>query len=125
MRASNSRDAATSTTRSNAVGSPRSSTPSTHSEVMKLRTIFAAFATSALMLGAPDARADKIRDVCDVVGARDNQLVGYGVVIGLNGTGDDVSAPFAAQSLRALLRRLGVQIDQKQVRLKNVAAVVV
>lgn len=71
------------------------------------------------------ARADKLRDVVDVVGARDNQLVGYGVVTGLNGTGDDSSAPFAAQSLRALLRRLGVQVDAKQIRLKNIAAVVV
>lgn len=71
------------------------------------------------------ARADRLRDVCDVVGVRDNQLVGYGVVTGLNGTGDDVSAPFAAQSLRALLRRLGVQADAKQMRLRNIAAVVV
>jgi flagellar P-ring protein precursor FlgI len=71
------------------------------------------------------ARAEKLRDLCEVVGARDNQLVGYGVVTGLNGTGDDVSAPFAAQSLRSLLRRLGIQLDSKQLRLKNVAAVVV
>ncbi len=71
------------------------------------------------------ARADKLRDLCDVVGARDNQLVGYGVVTGLNGTGDDVSAPFAMQSLRALLRRLGIQVDGRQLRLRNVAAVVV
>ncbi len=61
-----------------------------------------------------------------MVGVRDNQLVGYGVVTGLNGTGDDViAAPFAAQSLRALMRRLGVQIPAGQLRLRNVAAVVV
>jgi flagellar P-ring protein precursor FlgI len=71
------------------------------------------------------AHADRLRDMCDVVGARDNQLVGYGVVTGLNGTGDDLTAPFATQSLRALLRRLGVQVDAKQIRLKNIAAVVV
>lgn len=76
-------------------------------------------------LWSPAARADRLRDLCDVVGARDNQLVGYGVVTGLNGTGDDASAPFATQSLRALLRRLGVQIDARQIRLKNIAAVVV
>jgi flagellar P-ring protein FlgI len=92
--------------------------------------IFAPFVVAAAIFGAilgwsPSARADKLRDLCDVLGARDNQLVGYGVVTGLNGTGDDVSAPFAAQSLRALLRRLGVQIDQRQVRLRNVAAVIV
>lgn len=86
-----------------------------------------AFAAACLLLsfGPRNAHAGKVRDLCDVVGARDNQLVGYGVVTGLNGTGDDVSAPFAAQSLRALLRRLGVQIDQRQVRLRNVAAVIV
>jgi flagellar P-ring protein precursor FlgI len=71
------------------------------------------------------ARADKVRDLVDIVGARENQLVGYGVVTGLNGTGDDVSSPFAMQSLRALLRRLGVQVDARQIRLKNVAAVIV
>lgn len=70
-------------------------------------------------------RAERLRDLCDVLGARDNQLVGYGVVVGLNGTGDDVSAPFADQSLRALLRRLGVQADARQLRLRNVAAVLV
>ncbi len=72
-----------------------------------------------------DARADRLRDLVDVVGVRDNQLLGYGVVTGLNGTGDDVSAPFAAQSLESLLRRLGVQVDRRQLRLRNVAAVVV
>jgi flagellar P-ring protein precursor FlgI len=80
----------------------------------------------ALVVLVPgNARADKVRDLVDVVGARENQLVGYGVVTGLQGTGDDVTAPFAMQSLRALLRRLGVQVDAKQVRLKNVAAVIV
>jgi flagellar P-ring protein precursor FlgI len=71
------------------------------------------------------ARADKVHDLVDVVGARENQLIGYGVVTGLNGTGDDISSPFATQSLRALLRRLGVQVDARQIRLKNVAAVIV
>lgn len=72
-----------------------------------------------------DARADRLRDLCDIVGARDNQLLGYGVVTGLNGTGDDITVPFAAQSLRALLRRLGIQVDAAQLRLRNVAAVIV
>lgn len=71
------------------------------------------------------ARADKVHDLVDVVGARENQLIGYGVVTGLNGTGDDIASPFAMQSLRALLRRLGVQVDARQIRLKNVAAVIV
>jgi flagellar P-ring protein FlgI len=77
------------------------------------------------LFGTRPARADRLLDMCDVVGVRENQLVGYGVVIGLQGTGDDVSAPFAMQSLRSLLRRLGVQIDSGQLRLRNVAAVLV
>jgi flagellar P-ring protein FlgI len=80
---------------------------------------------ACVLLWAAPARADRLLDLCDVVGVRENQLIGYGVVVGLNGTGDDVSAPFAMQSLRSLLRRLGVQIDQGQLRLKNVAAVLV
>jgi len=89
------------------------------------RVVRVALLVLAALFVSGAARADKLRDLCDVVGARDNQLVGYGVVTGLNGTGDDVSAPFAAQSLRALLRRLGVQVDARQVRLRNVAAVLV
>jgi flagellar P-ring protein FlgI len=79
----------------------------------------------ALLGSGHSARADKLRDLTDVVGARDNQLVGYGVVTGLNGTGDDITVPFAQQSLRALMRRLGIQVDPKQARLRNVAAVIV
>jgi flagellar P-ring protein precursor FlgI len=84
----------------------------------------ATVAILTIFVSAP-AHADRLRDLCDVVGARDNQLVGYGIVTGLNGTGDDVSVPFASQSLKALMRRLGVQVDAKQVRLRNVAAVLV
>jgi flagellar P-ring protein precursor FlgI len=91
-----------------------------------LRALLAALLVALGVTGtAGNARADHIRDLCDVVGARENQLVGYGIVTGLNGTGDDVSVPFAKQSLESLLRRLGVQVPDQQVRLRNVAAVVV
>ena len=71
------------------------------------------------------ARAERLRDLVDASGARENQLVGYGIITGLSGTGDDVSAPFTAQTVLSLLRRLGVQVDPTQLRLKNVAAVIV
>ncbi len=77
-----------------------------------------------LALAAP-ARADRLRDLADVVGARDNQLIGYGIVTGLSGTGDDVSVPFTQQTVLSLLRRLGIQVDPGALRLRNVAAVLV
>jgi flagellar P-ring protein precursor FlgI len=82
----------------------------------------------ALLLSPRAARADKIRDLVEVAGARDNQLVGYGIVSGLSGTGDDFTVPFAGQSILSLLRRLGVQVDPtqlQQMRLRNAGAVVV
>ncbi len=77
------------------------------------------------LLFAKPAHAEKLRDLCDVSGARENQLVGYGIVTGLTGTGDDVSVPFTAQSVLSLLRRLGLQVNPTQLRLRNVAAVMV
>ena len=77
------------------------------------------------LFSAGSARAEKLRDLCDVSGARDNQLVGYGIVTGLTNTGDDISVPFTAQSVLSLLRRLGLQVNPTQLRLRNVAAVMV
>lgn len=91
-----------------------------------LRPILALVTMLACALSfEPAARAEKIRDLCEVSGARDNQLVGFGIVTGLAGTGDDLSVPFAAQSVLSMLRRLGLQVDPKQLRLRNVAAVMV
>lgn len=92
-------------------------------KLVKLSVLLAALATVS-MVSAP-ARAEKIRDLAEIKGARENQLVGYGIITGLDGTGDDMSAPLATQSALALLRRLGVQVDAKQLRLKNIAAVIV
>jgi flagellar P-ring protein precursor FlgI len=85
----------------------------------------AALTVLAVLLGPRTARAERLRDLADVAGARENQLVGYGLVTGLAGTGDDASVPFTAQSVLSMLRRLGVQADPQQVRLRNVAAVIV
>lgn len=70
-------------------------------------------------------RAERLGDLADVVGARDNQLIGYGVVTGLNGTGDDMRSRVAEQTMRSMLRRLGVQVDDRLLRMRNVAAVIV
>lgn len=64
-----------------------------------------------LMIIAPTAFGDRIKDLTNVAGVRSNQLIGYGLVVGLNGTGDGGSVPFTGQSLRSILGRLGVNVD--------------
>ena len=87
-------------------------------------------AVAALLLLAPFAagaltpdRQVLLRDVADVEGVRDNQLVGYGLVVGLRGTGDRQQTYFTVQTLANAMKRLGVQISPTQVVVKNVAAV--
>lgn len=95
---------------------------------MKTHIVTSWLVSLALLTFAATAHAEKVRDLTDLAGARENQLVGYGLVSGLAQTGDDFSVPFAAQSIMSLLRRLGVQVDPtqlQQMRLRNVAAVVV
>lgn len=72
------------------------------------------------------ASATRIKDVVSVEGVRDNMLVGYGLVVGLNGTGDTLTnIPFTEQSLVGMLERLGVNVRGAQLRTKDVAAVMV
>ncbi|VAW94113.1 Flagellar P-ring protein FlgI [hydrothermal vent metagenome] len=72
-------------------------------------------------------KAERLKDITHVAGVRENQLIGYGLVIGLNGTGDSTnSAPFTEQSIKSLISRLGVTIPGKsRVSIKNVAAVII
>ncbi|MCO4315653.1 flagellar basal body P-ring protein FlgI [Phyllobacterium sp. 21LDTY02-6] len=68
----------------------------------------------------------RLKDIANIQGVRDNQLVGYGLVIGLNGTGDSLrSAPFTEQSMRAMLDNLGISPPVGASRSKNIAAVIV
>ena len=68
----------------------------------------------------------RIKDIATLQDARDNQLIGYGLVIGLQGSGDNLrSAPFTEQSIRAMLQNLGIATEGGQSRAKNVAAVIV
>jgi flagellar P-ring protein precursor FlgI len=67
----------------------------------------------------------RLKDIANIQGVRENQLVGYGLVIGLNGTGDSLrNAPFTEQSMRAMLDNLGIS-PQGNSRVKNIAAVIV
>jgi flagellar P-ring protein precursor FlgI len=92
-----------------------------------VRTGIAAFAV-VLAIGASGASqaASRIKDLASVEGVRQNQLIGYGLVVGLNGTGDTLNnIPFTRQSLQAMLERLGVNIRGQTLRTGNVAAVMV
>lgn len=82
---------------------------------------------SLLVLISATAQADRVKDLASVAGVRTNQLVGYGLVVGLDGTGDQTSqAPFTIQSIRNMLTKFGVTIPSDvNPQLKNVAAVTV
>jgi flagellar P-ring protein FlgI len=81
-----------------------------------------ALALSAIPAGA----TSRIKDLANIEGVRQNQLIGYGLVVGLNGTGDTLNnIPFTKQSLQAMLERMGVNIRGATIRTGNVAAVMV
>lgn len=92
-----------------------------------MRALMRALCALALFSLLPCAQAERIKDLASVAGVRNNQLVGYGVVVGLDGTGDQTSqAPFTTQSLINMLGNLGVTIPPgTSLQLKNVAAVMV
>jgi len=69
--------------------------------------------------------ATRVKDLANIVGVRDNQLIGYGLVVGLNGTGDGSTSVFTTQSLSNLLATVNVKIDPKDIKSKNIAAVMV
>lgn len=81
----------------------------------------------AALLVSDAARAERIKEIASIAGVRSNQLVGYGVVVGLDGTGDQTTqTPFTVQSMINMLSRLGVTLPPGQsLQLKNVAAVMV
>jgi len=72
----------------------------------------------------PQAQAARLKDIANIRGVRTNQLVGYGIVVGLNGTGDS-KAEFTNKSVERMLDRLGMKIEGKELASKSVAAVIV
>ncbi len=69
--------------------------------------------------------AAKLKDISSIVGVRENQLIGYGLVVGLNGTGDGAASLFTLQSLANMLESVDVKVDAATIKSKNVAAVMV
>ncbi|GLR70794.1 flagellar basal body P-ring protein FlgI [Agaribacter marinus] len=92
---------------------------------MKLQTLFTYLVLSACILCAtPLANAQRIKDLATVQGVRSNQLVGYGLVVGLPGTGE--TSPFTEQSFRTMLSNFGISLPSNvKPKIKNVAAVAV
>lgn len=87
-----------------------------------------AFLTAAavLMFSSPAFASSRIKDISDIEGVRENYLIGYGLVVGLNGTGDSISSmAFTEESLIGMLERLGVNTRDGKIKTKNVAAVMV
>lgn len=80
-----------------------------------------------LVLAAPSADAldARVKDVARIQGVRENELFGYGLVIGLEGTGDKAGTLFTVQSIVSMLQRMGIQVPRERIGVKNVAAVVV
>jgi len=89
-----------------------------------------------VLVGAPTAQADRIKDLVSIAANRGNQLIGYGLVVGLQGTGDGTDLSFTTQSMKTLLNRLGVNSENPltdfdaasstaKIDLKNVAAVMI
>ncbi len=86
----------------------------------------AGYLFSAFVAAAPAYSVSRIKDIADFEGVRDNQLVGYGLVVGLNGTGDNIkSVDFTKESLISMLDQIGINARGGQIKAKNVAAVMV
>lgn len=86
---------------------------------------FACVFLFALILVAPAPALTKLKELASVEGVRDNQLLGYGLVVGLAGTGDRQQTVFSAQSLTNVLQRMGVTVPASAITVKNTAAVMV
>ncbi len=91
---------------------------------IRIVSLFLVVASAILLM--PDANAARIKDIADIKGVRQNQLVGYGLVVGLEGTGDSDDSLFTIQSLASLLEKMGVTVQPEDIDdVENVAAVMV
>jgi len=104
--------------------------------MLRCSSYLRACVASLLVLAAGSACADRVKDLATLASQRPNQLIGYGLVVGLQGTGDDASVPFTTQSMKAMLAQMGVRIDgpltdfettatAARIDIKNTAAVLV
>ena len=87
--------------------------------------LFNAVVFVASIMVSQAAHADRIKDLATIQGVRNNQLIGYGIVVGLDGTGDQTTqTPFTVQSMLSMMKQMGVNLPEgTKLQLKNVAAV--
>jgi flagellar P-ring protein precursor FlgI len=78
---------------------------------------------AALAVSATAARADRIKDLTTISGVRDNHITGFGLVVGLDNSGDDAKAPVTKSAMTKMLKKLGITIDPSDLKGKNIAAV--
>src|SRR6218665_2482646 len=98
----------------------------THTALKLALAAILAITTLIVPIAPAFAATARIKDIVNIEGVRDNQLVGYGLVVGLAGTGDSLNnSPFTKQSLQAMLERLGVNTRGENMRTANVAAAMV
>lgn len=98
--------------------------------INRMNRMTAGFAAAVLLLfivfmSARPAEAVRLKDISSFSGVRDNDLVGYGLVVGLSGTGDGTNSAFTITSMINMLEKMGVQVDRTSIKPKNVAAVMV
>lgn len=94
--------------------------------IQALTLLIALAFLAGFSIPAHAAGSSRIKDIVDVEGVRDNMLIGYGLVVGLNGSGDKLNnAPFTKQSLMAMLERMGINVRDQNLNTGNVAAVMV
>lgn len=94
--------------------------------MVRLFQVVCGAAIAMIIASSPAFAISRIKDLANIEGVRQNQLIGYGLVVGLNGTGDTLNnIPFTKQSLQAMLERMGVNIRGTTIRTGNVAAVMV
>ncbi|MET0962592.1 MAG: flagellar basal body P-ring protein FlgI [Noviherbaspirillum sp.] len=94
---------------------------------MRTHTLFKALLCGAILLAGAGAQAERLKDLASIGGVRQNQLMGYGLVVGLDGSGDQTTqTPFTVQSVVSMLQQMGVNLPPTgSLQLKNVGAVMV
>jgi flagellar P-ring protein precursor FlgI len=93
-----------------------------------MRSYITVFLAACIFACFPCEYADagvRLKDIAHIQGVRGNQLLGYGLIVGLNGTGDSSSASFTFQSIVSMLQKFGITVPKSEITVKNVAAVVV